>query len=320
VKEQLKQVLGNDSIALLQAIGAEAFAQSIPAYVIGGTVRDVLLKCDFSDLDLMIEGDAISFAKKLKEDWRKILPYFCAPAKFISFKRYGTAKLNFTSPVISTLTELDFASARRESYPKPAEAPVVEKGTLKEDLARRDFSINAMAVSLSPDSFGKLIDLFDGAEDLKNKVLRVLHPNSFVDDPARLIRAMRFAGRFGFKLGESDRKLFEEAIDKKYLKLLPPRRLFEELKKAFSDREAINVISALEQSKILKQVFGDLDFLQAIELASKNLARLSNFIQWEIVIASLTHKLADEQVKELLNSLAATKEEISSLMLCRASL
>jgi tRNA nucleotidyltransferase (CCA-adding enzyme) len=151
-----------------------------PVYLVGGAVRDLLLGRGRADIDLVVEGDAAALAGRLG-------------AEVVSHERFATAKVRLDGH------ELDIASARSESYPYPGALPVVEPAaTLEEDLGRRDFTINAMAISLNGE--GRLIDPYGGQADLAQKRLRILHPRSFEDDPTRAIRAARYAARFGFEL------------------------------------------------------------------------------------------------------------------------
>jgi tRNA nucleotidyltransferase (CCA-adding enzyme) len=162
-----------------------------PVYLVGGAVRDLLLGRGRADLDLVVEGDATALAERLG-------------AEVVSHERFATAKARLDGH------ELDIASARSESYSRPGALPEVEPAAkIEEDLRRRDFTINAMAISLDGES--RLIDPFGGQADLAAKRLRVLHPRSFEDDPTRAIRAARYASRFGFELEPETEALLREA-------------------------------------------------------------------------------------------------------------
>jgi tRNA nucleotidyltransferase (CCA-adding enzyme) len=162
-----------------------------PVYLVGGAVRDLLLGRGRADIDLVVEGDASAFAGRFGAD-------------VTSHERFGTAKVEFAGH------ELDVASARSEAYRHPGALPEVQTGArLKDDLARRDFTINAMAIPLHGDP--ELIDPYEGEADLATERLRVLHPHSFVDDPTRAIRAARYAARFGFELEPETADLLRRA-------------------------------------------------------------------------------------------------------------
>jgi len=160
-------------------------------YLVGGAVRDLLLGRGRADIDLLVEGDAVAFAERLG-------------VEVVSHERFGTAKVRLDGH------EVDVASARSESYSHPGALPVVEpNATLDEDLGRRDFTINAMAIAL--DGSARLVDPHGGQVDLASRQLRILHPRSFEDDPTRAIRAARYAARFGFALEPRTEELLRKA-------------------------------------------------------------------------------------------------------------
>ncbi len=166
-------------------------AAAEPAYLVGGAVRDLLLGCGRADIDIVVEGNAAELASRLGAD-------------VVSHERFATAKVSLDGH------EVDIATARTESYPHPGALPVVEPAARVEaDLARRDFTINAMAIPLGGEP--GLIDPHDGRADLDARLLRVLHPLSFVDDPTRALRAARYAARFGFQLEPETAALLAEA-------------------------------------------------------------------------------------------------------------
>jgi tRNA nucleotidyltransferase (CCA-adding enzyme) len=182
---QLERYLPPPILALAKIAGREASEIGLELYLVGGVVRDLFLRRPNFDFDLVVEGDATSLAQRLAKD---------SQAKLKIHSRFGTAKLNY--PGFS----LDLATARSETYSKPGTLPTVKPGKLKDDLIRRDFSINAMALCLMPNNFGELIDLYHGKDDLENKLIRILHPNSFIDDATRILRAIRYEQRLDFKL------------------------------------------------------------------------------------------------------------------------
>lgn len=156
-----------------------------PVYLVGGIVRDWLLGRVNTDLDLVIEGDAIAFANRMQQEYGgSVLPH----------DRFGTAKWTTSNG------EIDFVTARSETYAAPAALPTVTAGLMIDDLRRRDFSINTLALRLDGDHLGELVDLFNGKADLTAGVVRVLHEDSFVDDPTRIFRAVRYEQRLGFQI------------------------------------------------------------------------------------------------------------------------
>ena len=184
-------------------------------YLVGGTVRDILLGAPGFDVDLAVEGDGVRFAEALARE---------LGGRVRSHDAFGTAVVEYGDG-----ERVDVVTARRERYEAPATLPVVEPGSIGDDLARRDFTINAMAVALAGDDAGELVDPFDGRRDLERGTIRVLHDGSFVDDPTRIFRAVRYASRYGFALDEHTEALAREAIAAGLVERLTPARLRDEL-------------------------------------------------------------------------------------------
>lgn len=249
-----ERVLGAEIVRPLLTIGALAAEQGLESYLIGGAVRDLLLGNRSEDIDVMIVGDAISFAKQLSVRWPVELPDLPEPTKPVSFPKYGTAKLSFEEEFAPGVTSLDFASARKEIYPGPGVPPLVSfPATIEEDLARRDFSVNAIALSLSPTSPFSLHDPFEGNQALARRELEVLHQASFVDDPARILRGFRFASRFAFEFAPSTEALLVTALAEGRLRTLPPFRLFDEVRKAAAERDPAPVFARLAEHGLVTQ-------------------------------------------------------------------
>jgi tRNA nucleotidyltransferase (CCA-adding enzyme) len=193
IEEQMSAKL----VDFIKAAGRVAQRQRQRLYLVGGVVRDLFLERNNLDLDLVVEGDAIDLAHKLAD---------INEAKITSHARFGTAKLQCDNKSI------DVASARAESYVRPGALPKVKPGTVKNDLARRDFTINAMAIELTPSHFGRLLDPYRGRYDLEHKLVRVLHQNSFVDDATRIWRALRYEQRLDFKIEPATLELLKRDI------------------------------------------------------------------------------------------------------------
>jgi tRNA nucleotidyltransferase (CCA-adding enzyme) len=185
-------------------------------YLVGGFVRDLLLEVPSTDLDIVIEGESLSFAENLNQK-------LCS-SKLTLHSSFGTAHLELNDG-----THLDIAGSRREDYDFPGALPTVEKSTLKEDLFRRDFTINAMALCLNESCFGEIIDYYGGFRDLQQKEIRFLHNLSFIEDPTRILRAIRFAGRYGFKLAKITRDAIVTALEAQVFANVSPERFTEEI-------------------------------------------------------------------------------------------
>jgi len=187
---------------IIKKAGKIADELNVRAYIVGGPVRDKLLGISNYDLDFVVEGDGIRFAEALNSALK---------AKLKTYRAFGTATIEFKGK------RIDVVSARKETYKYPAAYPTVEPGTIKDDLFRRDFTINAMAIAVNRKNSGRLVDFYNGRKDLKKGVIRVLHDKSFMDDPTRIFRAVRFASRFGFKIEPHTKKLIKEAISAGFL-------------------------------------------------------------------------------------------------------
>ncbi|MEJ7553885.1 MAG: poly-A polymerase, partial [Aquificaceae bacterium] len=188
-----------------------------------------------------------------------------------TFPEFGTAHMKIEG------YKLEFATTRRETYPHPGSYPVVEWATLREDLLRRDFTINAMALSINPQDFGTLIDYFGGLRDLKDRIIRVLHPMSFVEDPVRILRALRFAGRFDFKLSKSTEKLLRSAVEMGLIKKAPKGRLLNELRLALREEKLLEILKLYKKYQVLGQVIEGFEFKPEIETS---LEKLREIISW----------------------------------------
>lgn len=198
----------------LEAAARVARRLGMPVYLIGGSIRDLLLGEPSPDLDLTVVGDGIAFARVLAQE---------VEATVIEERRFLTAKIETPDGTI------DVATARRETYPRPGALPQVEPGTIADDLARRDFTVNAMALRLDGRGPQRLLDPFGGRDDLKRRCLRVLHDRSFHDDPTRILRAARYAARLGFRLEPKTRRLAQEAVRAECLDTVSRERLRREL-------------------------------------------------------------------------------------------
>jgi len=227
VADKMDKNLPGKLMALIRLIGKMADESGVGAFLVGGFVRDLLHGAVSYDLDVMIEGDAIRFAKKLAD---KI------SGKVVTYKKFGTAvivkkwpKWLGVPPRAGSKLKIDVASARKETYEKPAALPTVRFSSLKEDLSRRDFTINAMAVNINKKDFGLFIDFFDGKKDLKRSIIRVLHKKSFVDDPTRIFRAVRFEQRFNFKIEKHTKIFIKHAVKQKMFHHTQNQRIRDEL-------------------------------------------------------------------------------------------
>lgn len=238
IKKLLEKRLPKPVFQLLAKIGKWAEEYGSSAYLVGGCVRDLLLGVKNLDLDITLEANAIEFVQFLKTKIE-------LSAK--TYRKFGTATITLAGGF-----KIDLASARRESYAHPAALPTVFLSSINDDLGRRDFSINAMAVNINPDNFGQPLDLFNGQKDLQQAKIRVLHDNSFIDDPTRILRAIRFEQRYGFKIEPKSLKLMHNAIASGLLEKLSGARFKREFNLLLKEKQPQKVIARFNQLLNLK--------------------------------------------------------------------
>ncbi|HZY43817.1 MAG TPA: hypothetical protein VFF70_03630 [Anaerolineae bacterium] len=245
--KKLRAALAKSDRSFIDQVTALATQSKRPLYLVGGPVRDLLLGQSIIDFDLTVEGDAIDLAQQLAKKLRGSIK---------THDRFGTAKLILPTQSASTASRsgasVDLASTRSETYAQPGALPDVTPGNLQSDLIRRDFSINAMAIRLDGDHFGELIDMYQGADDLKRGLVRVLHPQSFTDDPTRIFRAARFTERFNFKVEAKTLKLIPAALP--IIDRVSGDRLRREFEAIFKEDQPDRALALLDQWGVLKQI------------------------------------------------------------------
>jgi len=234
---KLKNKLDEKTYNFFKIISEVALKLKMKAYAVGGMVRDLVMDMPIKDIDIVIEGNAIEFAK----EFAKI-----TEGKLITHDEFKTAS------VIKDGEKIDFATARQEYYDEVSSGlPHVEESSLKLDLYRRDFTINTLAVSLN-ENFGELIDYFGGMKDIKDKKIRILHNLSFIEDPTRVLRALRFAEKFNFLLGQQTEKLMKNALELGVLNTVSKNRLFLELSLILKEEKVVGILKRINDYKIFK--------------------------------------------------------------------
>lgn len=233
----LIQKLPENIIELLESAGRYAENMGFRAFVVGGLVRDLILNHENFDIDLVIEGEGMKFAGELARKYSAHVRYH---------NKFGTAVLTFADGY-----KLDVATARTEIYEHPAALPRVWPGSINDDMYRRDFTINTLAINLNPEHFGKLLDLFNARKDIKRKLIRVMHDLSFIDDPTRVFRAVRFEQRFGFKITRSTKELIKDTVAMNLFAKLGGYRISSELKLVLQEKDPLSVLKRLEELGII---------------------------------------------------------------------
>ncbi len=265
VLQYMHQVLPGDAWRLLEIIRAAADVHHEGLFLVGGIVRDILLRRPNLDLDLVVEGDAIRLAQHLKAQYG---------GEIHQHRQFGTAKWKLTDDARAALgldnpdavpALIDFATARAEFYDAPSALPTVRRGSIKLDLHRRDFTINAMAIRLAPQPVGQLMDFYKGEHDLHNGIIRVLHSLSFVDDPTRMLRAVRFEQRFDFQI--EDRTAARIPLALSLLDRVSGDRIRHELNLILNEHEALHSLTRLQDLGILAAIHPALHLTPSIMAA-----------------------------------------------------
>ncbi len=279
---------------LLREAGRVASDHQYRAYAVGGFIRDLMLRRPNLDIDIVVEGDGIEFAKAFALGYG---------ARVRSYKKFGTAVVIFPDDF-----KIDVATARLEYYEYPAALPTVELSSLKLDLYRRDFTINTLAVELNPGRLGQLIDYFGAQRDFKDKAIRVLHNYSFVEDPTRVLRAIRYEQRLGFRIGKHTSNLIVNAAKMNLLVQLSGRRLTNELKLILTEEDPAPAVRRMNAYNLMPYLHPDIIYDPAMErlleeirsvLAWYDLSFIGNGCQrWLVYLLALADSLSSTQLEE----------------------
>ena len=301
----LKKKLNKDTFQLILKISKIADEYGIKIYLVGGLVRDLFLNKKDADIDLTVEGDGTKFAKFLAQKFD--LPFKC-------FEKFKTGKIYLKNKII------DISSARVEKYEKPAQLPDIDFSNIKQDLFRRDFTINSMAIQINQKKFGIFLDFFNGFNDLKKGIIRVLHEKSFIDDPTRILRAIRFACRFNFKIEKKTRILLKKALKKNIFNYVSGERIRNEILLILKEKKTYEILKKAENFGILKLLNKK---LRIINFTKDYYNKTDDFIIRFLFFIynlnknqslSLTEKLKlDNNTKKIVNSVKTIEKKVMSL-------
>ncbi|MFW6388715.1 MAG: CBS domain-containing protein [Desulfohalobiaceae bacterium] len=310
VQHLMRNRLPDPVLELLHKAGALAQEKGYKVYAVGGFVRDILLQRPNLDIDLVVEGDGISFAEALAQ---------MLDGRIRAHKKFRTAVVIFPDD-----QRIDVATARLEYYEHPAALPTVELSSIKLDLFRRDFSMNALAIELNPEHFGQLVDFFGGQKDIKDRVIRVLHSLSFVEDPTRIIRAIRFEQRFKFRIGAQTERLIKNALQLNMFQKLSGSRIFQELKLLMQESSPLECLQRMQELDILQNIH------PLLKLDEKNIQLLQKVEkvldwhelmymdpapeQWKLYFLALCQSYNQEQIQSLTRSLDMPKKQQDSII------
>jgi len=310
VVKLMEERLNRRILTILRDMGAAADEMGFNAYAVGGFVRDLWLRRDNFDVDVVIEGDGIAFARYLEEK---------QGVKVRVHKKFGTAVVIYPDGF-----KVDVATARTEYYEYPGALPIIEGSTLKLDLYRRDFTINTLAIKITPRGFGTLIDFFGAIRDLKDKVIRVIQNLSFVEDPTRIFRAVRFEQRFNFQIGKQTQKLIKNAVKINVFDRLAGKRLYSELMLIFEEEHPYRIIQRLDSFGLLSVIHTG---LRADKELEKLFRSIDDVVSWydllflderyrirRLYLYALLNRLSIRARHEVLERLEVPKREHQALV------
>ncbi len=316
IRVMMRERLPADVLDLLQAAGDLAEELGCEVYAVGGFVRDILLGSPNFDLDLVVESDGIVYAEALAERLN---------GRVRAHSKFRTAVVIFGDD-----QRVDVATARLEYYEYPAALPTVELSSIKMDLYRRDFTINALAVQLNPKSFGRLVDFFGAQRDMKERTIRVLHSLSFIEDPTRILRAIRFEQRYDFKIGGQTERLIKNAVNLDMLRKLSGSRLFHELQLIFEERKAVDCLKRLREFKLLRAIHPLLILRPNIERVLDEMEKVLDWYRllfltpkarnWVVYFLTMCNGMPVEEVGTLLKRFNLPKRHETDFMNLRRTL
>ncbi|MBI5875637.1 MAG: CBS domain-containing protein [Deltaproteobacteria bacterium] len=302
-------------VDILRNAGNVAEELGYKAYVVGGFVRDLILNYENLDVDIVIEGDGITFANAFAKKFG---------CRVKSHERFGTAIIVFPDGF-----KIDIATARLEYYEKPGALPTVELSSLKLDLYRRDFTINTLAAALNPKNFGALIDFFGAQRDIKEKAIKILHNLSFVEDPTRVLRAIRFAERYGFAISKHTQNLIKNAVKLNLLQKISGERFLNELRAVLEEENFLHAIRRVKEFDLIKFVHPDIR-LDSAETALMERARdvlawyqllyaEEKAESWLVLFLALTDQLKDGDFREAAKRLGIAGRHRMDALTARAN-
>ena len=315
--ETVAATLGESAATFIELISRRAQANQLPLFLVGGVVRDLLLGRRNFDLDFVVDGDAAGFASFLADEYGGAVH---------SHPPFGTAKWILDAATEDKLwpsrdlaeARIDFAIAREETYESPAALPTVIPSTIDRDLARRDFSINALALQLSPEAAsGRIVDSFSGRDDLDAGLVRVLHQRSFIDDPTRVFRAMRFAVRLDFEIEAQTKALMLAAVPT--IARLSGERIRNELHLILSEPEPERIIRELQSCGAIAAIESEWNISERLPVyfarCRESLPPWSmtdydlTGVNWHLLMAEMT----EEVVTAVCDRLTLTRELTNSI-------
>ncbi len=305
ISSMVNNRLPPDMLDLLRKAGELGDELDCEVYAVGGFVRDILLGRPNLDLDLVVEGDGINFAKKLVAK---------LGGRVKSHSKFKTAVA-----ILDNGQRVDVATARLEYYEYPAALPTVELSSIKMDLYRRDFTVNALALRINPGRFGQLVDFFGAQRDIRSKTIRVLHSLSFVEDPTRILRAIRFERRFDFQIGGQTLRLIKNALNLELFSKLSGTRVMHELQWIMQEEDPLACLNRMEELGIMEAIHPQLKLKNDRVQVLMELVKVNNWykllylepkiITWKLFFLALTMGIKRDQISDVTHRLHLTTKE-----------
>lgn len=320
---RMSKKLPKKLMALVRLIGSEADARGINAFLVGGFVRDLVLGSKNYDLDVVVEGDAIKFGKAIADR---------IGGSLVVHHKFGTATVvkdwpRWLGPALNPdgKLKIDLATARKEVYERPAALPTVAFSSLRDDLYRRDFTINAMAVNINRHNFGLFVDFFGGMRDIERKVVRILHDKSFIDDPTRIFRAVRFEQRFGFEIEKHTEYLIRHAIKQEMFRRTENQRIREELILILKEKNPEKAVHRMKELHELRFIHPDLTIDRALSKRFDEVRRAVKWYEsadvrkrrldtWLMHLIAMLDRLPARETAETLGKFVFTRSETMRVM------
>jgi tRNA nucleotidyltransferase (CCA-adding enzyme) len=312
IADLLNRHLTGRVVKILKDLGETGDQFDLPVYGVGGFVRDLLLGIRNYDIDVTVEGDGILLAETFAARHN---------CRVKSHRKFGTAVIVFPDGF-----KIDVASTRLEYYTSPGALPSVERSSLKMDLYRRDFTINTLAIRLNKSDFGVLLDYFGAQRDLREKVIRVLHNLSFVEDPTRVFRALRFEQRLDFHIAKHTENLVKNAVKMNFLEKLGGKRLLTELVYILREKEPVRAIDRMASLGLLQFIHPGLEFTSETRAVLDGAVKIVSWFEllflerrydkWVVFFLALCRSLTDEQFLETCKRLSVTehyREKLSEM-------
>ena len=305
ITSQVKNRLPQRMFDLLKTAGELGDEMGCEVYAVGGFVRDILLGRPNLDLDIVVEGDGIEFAKRF--------------AQRLAGRVKAHSKFKTAVVILDDDQRVDVATARLEYYEYPAALPTVELSSIKMDLYRRDFTINALALRINPGRFGQLVDFFSAERDIRNKTIRVLHSLSFVEDPTRILRAIRFERRFDFQIGGQTMRLIKNALSLNLFNKVSGTRIMHELQWITNEEEPLACLNRMQELGIMEVIHPLLKLTRERIQILTELAKVHNWYKllylepkitpWKLYVLGMTMGIKRDQIDQVAKRLHFTQKE-----------